>query len=97
MSTGPVDEKVRGVLDLGDSSGVVKALNAEVDQLLDKFRKQTEAFDKGKMSAKDYTAALNHFKGEVSSLRGAMGDLVRAAAGWTSRTSTARSSRWNEA
>ncbi len=81
MSTGPVDEKVRGVLDLGDSSGVVKALNAEVDQLLDKFRKQTEAFDKGKMSAKDYTAALNHFKGEVSSLRGAMGDLGAGGGG----------------
>jgi hypothetical protein len=76
MSTGgSVDERIRAVLDLGDSSGVVRALDREVEQLLTDFQKQTELFDKGQLSSKDYTAALNKMKSEVSGLSGAMKDL----------------------
>src|SRR5271165_3547392 len=76
MSTGGgVDERIRAVLDLGDSSGTVKALDLEVEKLLDDFKKQADLFDKGQISSKDYTAALNKMKSEVSGLAGAMKDL----------------------
>jgi len=82
MSTGGnVDEKIRAVLDLGDSSGVVKALDAELDKLLDDFKKQTELFDKGKMSTREYTEALAKMKSEVGGVTGAIKDLGGGGSG----------------
>ena len=76
MSTGGnVDERIRAVLDLGDSSGAVKALDQELEKLLDDFKKQTELFDKGKLTTKDYTDALNKMKSEVAGVSGAIKDL----------------------
>ena len=52
-----------------------KALDREVNQLLDDFKKQTDLFDKGQVSSKDYTDALSKLKSEVGGLSGAIKDL----------------------
>ena len=43
MSTGSVDERIRAVLDLGDSSAAVKGLDAEVEKLLRCFQEADRA------------------------------------------------------
>ncbi len=76
MSTGgSVDERIRAVLDLGDSSGAVKALDQEVEKLLADFKKQTEAFEQGKVAPKEFAESVSKLKSELSGLRGAMKDL----------------------
>ena len=46
MSTGSVDEKIRPVLDLGDSSAAVKGLNVEVEKLLADFQNRRNCSSK---------------------------------------------------
>ncbi len=76
MSTGgSVDERIRVALDLGDSSGAVKALDQEVEKLLSDFKKQTEAFEQGKVAPRDFAESVSKLKSEVSGLHGAMKDL----------------------
>jgi hypothetical protein len=75
MSTGSVDERIRAVLDLGDSSAAVKGLDAEVERLLDAFKKQTELFEAKKLSPQQYADALHKVRSEVSGLTSAMKEL----------------------
>ena len=75
MSTGSVDERIRAVLDLGDSSAAVKGLDAEVEKLLAAFQKQTELFEQKKLSPQQYADALHKVKSEVSGLTSAMKEL----------------------
>ena len=76
MSTGgSVDERIRAVLDLGDSSGAVKALDAEVQKLLEDFKKQTELFEQKKLAPQQYADAVAKLKSEVGGLSGAIKDL----------------------
>ena len=75
MSVGSVDERIRAVLDLGDSSAAVKGLDAEVEKLLGDFKKQTELFEQNKMSPQQYADALHKVKSEVSGLSSAMKEL----------------------
>ena len=75
MSTGSIDERIRTVLDLGDSSAAVKGLDAEVEKLLDAFKKQTELFEQKKISPQAYADELHKVKSEVSGLTSAMKEL----------------------
>jgi len=75
MSTGSVDERIRTVLDLGDSSAAVKGLDAEVEKLLAAFKAQTELFEQKKLSPQQYADALHKVKSEVSGLTSAMKEL----------------------
>ncbi len=76
MSTGgSVDERIRAVLDLGDSSGAVKALDQEIQKLLEDFKKQTELFEAGKIKPKDYAESVAKLKSELGGLKTAISDL----------------------
>src|SRR5271166_341985 len=81
MSSGGVDERIRAVLDLGDSSGAVKALDTEVEKLLADFKKQTEAFEQGKVAPKDFADSVSKLKSELGGLKGAMQDLGGGSGG----------------
>ncbi len=81
MSTGSVDERIRTVLDLGDSSAAVKGLDAEVEKLLDAFKKQTELFEQKKLTPQAYADALHKMKSEVAGLSGAMKELGASGSG----------------
>ncbi|MGZ5994094.1 MAG: hypothetical protein ACXWN0_00150 [Isosphaeraceae bacterium] len=70
-----VDERIRTVLDLGDSSAAVKGLDAEVEKLLAAFQKQTELFEQKKLTPQQYADALHKVKSEVSGLSSAMKEL----------------------
>lgn len=81
MSTGSVDERIRTVLDLGDSSAAVKGLDAEVEKLLAAFQKQTELFEQKKLSPQAYADALHKMRSEVSGLSSAMKELGSGGGG----------------
>src|SRR5208283_3579330 len=81
MSTGSTDERIRAVLDLGDSSGAVKALDQEINKLLDDFKKQTELFEQKKIAPQAYADAVHKLKSEIGGLKSAMQELGAGGGG----------------
>jgi uncharacterized protein YoxC len=63
-----VDERIRAVLDLGDSSGVVKGLDREMEGLLASIKKINEEFDQKKVSPRQYAESLAKIKDELREL-----------------------------
>lgn len=72
------DEKIRAVLDLGDSSSVVKKLNEEIDRLLGEFKKLTEGYEKGTVSQKDFLEGQKKLRGEIHGVSQSMEQLKKA-------------------